>query len=71
MIVMAVKFYDVKGKASVDLTEAQVKKTTYSRVTKSGATQVRYALRGTLSDGRKVTKFVNKATWDSMQVPTE
>lgn len=68
---MAVSFYDVKNKKSVDLTEAKVAKTTYSRKTKSGDTQVRYALRGTLDDGRRVTKFVNKATWDSMQVPTE
>lgn len=68
---MAVQFYDVKNKTSVDVQESSVKKTTYSRTTKSGQTQVRYALRGTLSDGRNVTKFVNKDTWDKMNVPTE
>ena len=68
---MAVQFYDVKAKAKVEVPESKVKKTKYERTTKSGSKQVRYALRGETADGRKLTKFVNQQTWDSMNVPME
>ena len=68
---MAEQFYDVKTRKQVNVSEKKLKKTTYRRVTKSGPTQIRYALRGELPDGRKLTKFVNKATWDRYNVPEE
>jgi len=68
---MAVQFFDVKTREKVDVDEANIAKTKYERTTKSGSVQVRYALRGTLADGRKVTKFVSKDVWDSMDVPEE
>ncbi len=71
MRLMAVQFYDVKAKAKVEVPESKVKKTKYERTTKSGSKQVRYALRGETADGRKLTKFVNQQTWDSMNVPME
>lgn len=63
----AVEFYDVKLKKKVNVDESKVRKTTFS--TKNG--QVRYGLRATTEDGRNLTKFVNKATWDSLKVPVE
>lgn len=63
----AVEFYDVKLKKKVNVDEGKVRKTTFS--TKNG--QVRYGLRATTEDGRNLTKFVNKATWDSLKVPVE
>lgn len=68
---MAVMFYDVKNREKVEVPEGNVKKTTYERQLKNGGTQVRYALRGTLADGRKVTKFVSKEDWDKMSASTE
>jgi hypothetical protein len=60
-----IEFYDVKNKTKVSVPVAQVKKVTYERQTKSGATQVRYALKAELN-GVKLTKFVSKDTWDSI-----
>lgn len=45
-----------------------VKKTKYSRVTKDGKTQVRYAFKAEFN-GLKLTKFANQADWDKMSVP--
>ncbi len=60
-----IEFYDVKNKTKVSVPVGQVKKVTYERQTKSGATQVRYALKAELN-GVKLTKFVSKDTWDSI-----
>ena len=54
---MDYKFYDVKKKASVTTKITEVKK--YGE-----GTRVRYAVRGKTSDGRPLTVFVNKATFD-------
>ena len=59
----SIEFYDVKNKKKVSVPIAQVKRVTYERQTKSGETQVRYALKAEL-DGVKLTKFVSKETWD-------
>jgi hypothetical protein len=64
---MAIEFYDVKLKKKVSIAESNIKKTTFT--TKNG--QVRYGIRAKTDDGRNLTKFVNKATWDSLNVPTE
>lgn len=58
-----IEFYDVKNKQKVSVPVSQVKKVTYERQTKSGDTQVRYALKAELN-GVKLTKFVSKETWD-------
>jgi hypothetical protein len=59
----SVEFYDVKNKQKVSVPVSQVKKVTYERQTKSGDTQVRYALKAEMN-GVKLTKFVSKDTWD-------
>lgn len=66
-----VQFYDVKLRQKVDIPESQITKTKYTRTTKSGSVQVRYAIRAKTSDGRNLTKFVSKEYWDSLDVPEE
>ena len=68
---MSVTFYDVKNRAKVEVQDNQIRKTTYSSTTKSGAVRTRYAFRGKLPDGRNVTKFCTKDDWDAMNVPVE
>lgn len=54
-------FYDVKLRQKV---EAEVtEKVTYGEPGK-----LRYAIKAKTSDGRNLTKFVSKATWDSISV---
>lgn len=60
-----VEFYDVKNKQKVSVSAKNVEKVTYERETKSGSTQIRYALKA-VKDGVKLTKFVSKETWDSI-----
>ena len=62
---VAVEFYDVKFKKKVMIDELKIVKVTFT--TKNGG--LRYGIRGTTDDARPLTKFVNKATWDSMKVP--
>jgi hypothetical protein len=64
---MAIEFYDVKLRQKVQIDEGNVKKTTFE--TKNG--QVRYGLRATTDDGRKLTKFVSKTDWETLEVPVE
>ena len=55
------KFYDVKTKSAVtaDVTE----KVSYGEKGKE-----RYAFRGKTADGRNLTAFVSKATWDKANI---
>lgn len=64
---MAIEFYDIKLKKKVQLPEEDVKKVTFT--TKNN--QVRYGLRGTTEDKRKLTKFVSKAEWDKLNLAVE
>lgn len=61
---MPQEFYDVKTKSKVMVDDKNIYKTTFT----SETGQVRYGLRGKTSDGRPLTKFVSKETWDSMKV---
>lgn len=61
---MTIEFYDLKLKKKVQIDKSKVSKVTYD--TKSG---IRYGLKATTDDGRKLTKFVGKATWDELDVP--
>lgn len=65
---MVIEFYDVRKRAKVGVPEDVVKKTSYERETKSGKLQVRYALVAQL-EGSKLTKFVSKDVWESLNVP--
>ena len=54
-------FYDVKLRQKVD---AEVTE----KVTYGSGTRTRYALKAKTSDGRNLTKFVSKVTWDKLTV---
>lgn len=69
--IMSVEFYDVKNREKVVLQEGQIKKTSYTSTTKKGSERTRYAFRGTLPDGRNVTKFCSKSDYDAMNVGVE
>ncbi len=61
----SIEFFDVKLKKKVMVDEKNIVKVTFK--TKGGS--IRYGIRGKTSDGRNLTKFVNKATWDALKVP--
>lgn len=64
---MAIEFYDIKLKKKVNLEDKNVKRVTFT--TKNN--QVRYGLRGTTEDNRKLTKFVSKAEWEKLNLEEE
>ena len=64
---MGIQFYDVKSRQKVEIPEAEIRKTTYS---KEGSSTVRYAIRAT-HNGTNLTKFVKKEDWDGYNVPVE
>lgn len=61
-----IEFYNVKKKTKVQISEDQVARKTYERVTKSGKTTIRYALAAVDDDGTKLTKFCSKDVHDSL-----
>ncbi len=65
---MAIEFYSVKHRKKIGVPEEHVKRTTFTRTTKAGKTQVRYALVAEY-EGSKLTKFVSKPDWDSLDLP--
>lgn len=60
---MKAEFYDVKNRKKV---KADVKE----KVVYGKKGRERYAIRAATADGRNLTKFVSKADWDKMDVPT-
>lgn len=67
---MSVKFYDVKERETVEVSEQDISKTKYERRLKDGSTQTRYAFRAK-RNGRNLTKFCSKSDWDKLKAPTE
>ena len=68
---MAVEFYDVKEGKKVSIDESNITRKVYTRTTKAGKEQQRYALRGKTSDGRNLTRFVSKADFDASSAAIE
>ena len=62
---MAIEFYDIKLKKKVMIDESKIVKVTFT--TKNGG--LRYGIRGKTDDDRNLTKFVNKQTWETLNVP--
>jgi len=58
---MQAEFYDVKLRKKVKADVSEKKQY-------GSKGRERYALRGTTSDGRNLTKFVSKADWDAASV---
>lgn len=61
------QFYNVKKREKVEVSDSDVKKTTYN--VKGG--QVRYAVRAIDDDGMNLTKFMKKDDWDALDAPME
>ena len=62
----AVKFYNVKKRASVNVDEGKCYKVVYKKKTSKGV-QERYAVRAKDNDGTNLTKFINKKTFDGLK----
>ena len=63
-----VKFYNVKKRASVEVAESSCYKVVYRKETAKGV-QERFAVRAKDDDGTNLTKFINRATYESMNCP--
>lgn len=64
------EFYNVKKKEKVSIALADISKTVYSKESKKGDMQHRYAIKA-IDEGTKLTKFVSKVLFDSLEnVPT-
>jgi len=61
-----IEFYNVKKKKKVQIDESNVEKHSYERVTKTGKTSIRYAMKAVDEDGTKLTKFCSKADYDKL-----
>jgi hypothetical protein len=67
-----VQFYNLKTKQTVEVPESEMKKRKSVRTTSRGTVQERYAVIADVDvDGKPIRmfKFVNKATFDSLQIP--
>jgi len=62
----AIKFYNVKKRASVSVDEGKCCKVVYKKKTSKGV-QERYAVRAKDNDGTNLTKFINKKTYDALK----
>jgi hypothetical protein len=65
LVHMPIQFYDVKSRQKVDISESDVRRTTYEQKGKDGSTNTRYALRAT-HNGTNLTKFVKQADWEAL-----
>jgi len=61
-----IEFYNVKKKKKVSISESEIERKIYERVTKTGKKTVRYALAAVDEDGTKLTKFCSKDAYDSI-----
>lgn len=61
------ELYNVKKKAKVTIDDAKCTKVIYSKKTKAGTIQERYAVKAIDDDGTALTKFISKATYDSLK----
>ena len=59
------EFYNVKKSAKVVIADAKCEKIIYKRETANGI-QERYAAKAVDSDGMKLTRFINKETFDKL-----
>ena len=61
-----IEFYNVRKKKKVSINEADVKKQSYEKTTKTGKQSIRYAFKAVDEDGTKLTKFCSKADHDKL-----
>ena len=61
------ELYNVNKKAKVKIDDSKCSKVIYSRKTKSGAIQEKYAVKAIDDDGTHLTKFITKAAYDALK----
>ncbi len=61
-----IEFYNVKKKTKVQISESDIERKTYERVSKAGKVSLRHALAAVDDDGTKLTKFCSKDVYDSL-----
>jgi hypothetical protein len=67
-----VEFYNLKSKKTVEIANAHIRKRRSVRTTSGGKVQERYAAVAEINEGgtpMKLFKFVNKETFDRLDVP--
>ena len=64
---MAIKFYNVKKRASVEVDESTCCKVVYRKETSKGV-QERYGIKSK-DDGTNLTKFCSKTDFDALDCP--
>lgn len=62
-----IEFYNVRKKEKVTVSETEVEKVEYKSTSKKGKEVIRYGVKAVDEDGTKLTKFVSKDTYDSIQ----
>jgi hypothetical protein len=62
------KFYNVKKRKEVEISDASCKKVVYKRKTSKGV-QERFAVRAQDDDGTNLTKFINKEVFQKLSCP--
>lgn len=60
------EFYNVKKRAKVKIADAKCTKVVYTRKTKAGTTQKRYAVKAKDDDGTNLTKFIKQADYEKL-----
>lgn len=66
------EFFNLKSKQRVDVPESEIKKRRSVRTTSGGKVQERYAVVAEVQEGGKplqMFKFINKQTFDGLNVP--
>ena len=65
---MDIEFQDLKNRRKVKVPASSVKKIKYTRTTKNGKKQTRYAVKAEL-DGVKLNRFVSEDFWKKLDAP--
>lgn len=65
------KFFNVRKKENVSIDDAKCVKVVYSRTTKAGTVQQRYAVKAVDEDGTNLTKFISKDAYDALKCKAE
>ena len=66
---MSKTFYNVKKKQKVQIDEDSITKKVYTRTTKEGKQQTRYAFRAVDDDGTKLTSFCSEQDFNASIAP--
>lgn len=63
--VLTIRFFDARTREHIDISAPKLEK--YVHVSEGSGT--RYAVRGTMANGRHLTRFFHKGIWDDLDLP--